>query len=83
MDIQLPGTDGLSATRALKADPVTREIPVVALTANAMDEDAEKAREAGCDGYVTKPCEQARLLEEVRRAIALRPVGTAESRTGC
>jgi len=77
MDVQLPGMDGLAATRHFKADPATREIPVVALTANAMDEDAVKAKEAGCDGYVTKPCEQARLLEEVRRAIAGRPVGTA------
>lgn len=79
MDIQLPGMDGLTATRHFKADPATREIPVVALTGNAMDEDAVKAKEAGCDGYVTKPCEKARLLEEVRRAIARRTVGTAAS----
>ncbi len=79
MDIQLPGMDGLTATRHLKAHPATCEIPVVALTANAMNEDAVKAREAGCDGYVTKPFEQARLLEEVRRVIAGRPVGTAAS----
>jgi signal transduction histidine kinase/ActR/RegA family two-component response regulator len=79
MDVQLPGMDGLAATRHFKADPATREIPVVALTAHAMDEDAVKAKEAGCDGYVTKPCEKARLLEEVRRAIARRPVGTAAS----
>jgi signal transduction histidine kinase/ActR/RegA family two-component response regulator len=76
MDIQLPGMDGLTATRHLKAQPVTREIPVVALTANAMDEDALKAKEAGCEGYVTKPFEQAQFLEEVRRAIATRPTGT-------
>jgi signal transduction histidine kinase/ActR/RegA family two-component response regulator len=81
MDVQLPGMDGLAATRHFKADPATREIPVVALTAHAMDEDAVKAKEAGCDGYVTKPCEKARLLEEVRRAIARRPVGTAASVT--
>jgi signal transduction histidine kinase/ActR/RegA family two-component response regulator len=79
MDIQLPGMDGLTATRHLKAQLATREIPVVALTANAIDEDAVKAKEAGCDGYVTKPFEQARLLEEVRRAIASRPVDTAAS----
>jgi CheY-like chemotaxis protein len=77
MDIQLPGMDGLTATRDLKADPVTREIPVIALTANAMDEDALKAKDAGCEGYLTKPCEQAQLLGEVRRAIATRPVGAA------
>ncbi len=73
MDIQLPGMDGLTAARHFKAHPATREIPVVALTANAMDEDAVKAREAGCDGYVTKPFEQTRLLEEVRRAITSLP----------
>jgi CheY-like chemotaxis protein len=77
MDIQLPGMDGLAATRHFKAQPATREIPVVALTASAMDEDAEKAKEAGCDGYVTKPCEQPQLLEAVRRAITRRPVETA------
>jgi len=71
--------DGLAATQRLKANSATREIPIVALTANAIDEDAVKAKEAGCDGYVTKPCEKARLLEEVRRAIARRPVGTAAS----
>jgi len=79
MDIQLPGTDGLTATRQLKADPALRGIPVIALTANAMDEDALKAKEAGCEGYLTKPCERARLLAEVGRAIVLRPVGAAES----
>ena len=81
MDIQLPGMDGLTATRHLKAHPATCEIPVVVLTANAMNEDAVKAREAGCDGNVTKPFEQARLLEEVRRAIASRPVGKVASAT--
>lgn len=79
MDLQLPGMDGLTATRQFKAQPATREIPVVALTANVMDEDAVKAREAGCEGYVTKPCEQSQLLEEVRRVIARRPVSTAAS----
>jgi CheY-like chemotaxis protein len=75
MDIHLPGMDGLAATRHFKAQPATREIPVVALTASAMDEDAVKAKAAGCDGYVTKPCEQSQLLEEVRRVIAGRPAG--------
>ena len=79
MDIQLPGMDGLTATRHLKAHPATCEIPVVILTANAMTEDGVKAREAGCDGYVTKPFEQARLLEEVRRAIASRQASKAAS----
>jgi CheY-like chemotaxis protein len=55
MDLQLPGMGGLDLTRRLKADPRTRAIIVVALTAYAMKGDDEKARAAGCDGYVTKP----------------------------
>src|SRR4051812_36144785 len=54
MDIQLPGMDGLELTRRLKADPGTRAIVIVALTAYAMKGDEEKARDAGCDDYVTK-----------------------------
>ena len=55
MDISLPGMDGLTATGILKTDPLTREIPVVALTAHAMKGDKQKALAAGCVGYVTKP----------------------------
>jgi two-component system, cell cycle response regulator DivK len=55
MDIQLPGIDGLELTRRLKADPATRDIVIIALTAYAMKGDEEKARAAGCDGYLTKP----------------------------
>lgn len=55
MDLQLPGMDGLELTRRLKADPMRRDIAVIALTAYAMKGDEEKARAAGCDGYVTKP----------------------------
>ena len=55
MDIQLPGMDGLSATRQLKADPDVTGIPVVALTAYAMLGDEQKALEAGCVGYISKP----------------------------
>ena len=55
MDIQLPGLDGLSATRMIKADETLKYIPVVALTSYAMQGDDRKAHEAGCDGYVTKP----------------------------
>ena len=55
MDIQLPGLDGLSFTRQLKADPATRSIPVVAFTAHAMEADRELAIAAGCDGYIFKP----------------------------
>jgi CheY-like chemotaxis protein len=55
MDLQLPGMDGLTLTRRLKANPVTRSIIVIALTAYAMKGDEERAREAGCDGYISKP----------------------------
>jgi len=55
IDINLPGTDGLTATTILKTDPATRHIPVVALTAHAMKGDDERAHTAGCDGYLTKP----------------------------
>jgi two-component system, cell cycle response regulator DivK len=55
MDIQLPGMDGLALTRMLKAEPHTREIVIIVLTAYAMKGDEERAREAGCDGYITKP----------------------------
>src|SRR5437879_1918689 len=55
MDIRLPGMDGLEATVALKADPRTSKIPIIALTAQAMPADRRKAEEAGCSGYITKP----------------------------
>jgi len=55
MDIQLPGMDGLEATRILKSDPDLKAIPVVALTSFAMQGDEDKALDAGCDGYITKP----------------------------
>jgi len=61
MDLQLPGLDGLEATRRLKADPATRGILVVALTAYAMRGDDEKARAAGCDGYLSKPIDTRRF----------------------
>jgi two-component system, cell cycle response regulator DivK len=59
MDIQLPGIDGLELTRRLKADPDTRDIMIIALTAYAMKGDEQKARAAGCDGYLTKPIDTA------------------------
>ena len=70
MDVELPRLDGLEATRRLKADPTTRRIPVVALTAYAMAGDEERARAAGCDGYVTKPINRPALLAAVTQALA-------------
>lgn len=65
MDIRLPGMDGLTATRKLKTDPATRNIPIVAVTSYAMKGDEEMAREAGCCAYVTKPLDQTLSLETV------------------
>lgn len=70
MDVQLPGMDGLELTRQLKADPATRHILVVALTAYAMKGDEEKARAAGCDGYVTKPVEPEVLTGTLRALLS-------------
>jgi CheY-like chemotaxis protein len=65
MDIALPGMDGLALTRKLKADKKTRRICIVALTAFAMKGDDQKARDAGCDGYITKPIDTRKLPVQV------------------
>jgi CheY-like chemotaxis protein len=70
MDIQLPGMDGLTLTRKLKADPATRDISIIAATAYAMKGDEERAREAGCDGYVTKPIDTRQLPIDIERFLA-------------
>lgn len=70
MDVQLPGQDGLSLTRELKADPATAAIPVVALTAHAMSGDRELALQAGCQGYIAKPIDTRSFTAQVREYLA-------------
>ncbi|HEY7666217.1 MAG TPA: response regulator [Xanthobacteraceae bacterium] len=74
MDLTLPDMDGWEATRRIKAEPATQRIPVIALTANAMPGDREKAIAAGCDDFDTKPVELPRLIDKIR---ALAPAGNA------
>jgi two-component system, cell cycle response regulator DivK len=70
MDIQLPGTDGLAATRLLRANSRTAWLPVLAVTAHAMRGDEKRILAAGCDGYVAKPIAYRELLSEVARLLA-------------
>jgi CheY-like chemotaxis protein len=73
MDMSLPALDGWEATRRIKADSVTAAIPVIALTAHAMSGDREKALEAGCDDFDTKPIELDRLLGKIEALLARNP----------
>lgn len=81
MDVQLPGRDGLTLTRQLKADPATAAIPIVALTAHAMHGDREVAIEAGCLGYISKPIDTRTFASEVRRFLD-RQAASGETRDG-
>ena len=67
MDMSLPVMDGWEATKALKASPETENIPIIALTAHAMSSDREKAIEAGCDDYDTKPVDFKRLIDKIEK----------------
>ena len=69
MDLSLPVLDGWEATKRLKADPKTRSVPVIALTAHAMAGDERKAFEAGCDDFDTKPVDLPRLLGKIEAAL--------------
>ena len=76
MDLQLPGIDGMEALRRLREDPRTAGIPVVAVTAQAMRQDRERALAAGFDGYVEKPISVRAFLDQVRRFLPGEEVGT-------
>jgi len=73
MDMSLPVIDGWEATKLLKADPLTKAIPIIALTAHAMDSDRIKALEAGCDDFDTKPVELSRLLVKIEELLKKSP----------
>ncbi|MEZ5651262.1 MAG: ATP-binding protein [Burkholderiaceae bacterium] len=81
MDLSLPGIDGWEATRRLKADPATRAIPVIALTAHAMSGDQEQALAAGCDDFDTKPVDLVRLLGKIRHLLDNGAQGTGTGTT--
>jgi two-component system, cell cycle response regulator DivK len=72
MDLALPKMDGWEATRRLKADDLTKHIPIVALTGHALAGHAEGARQAGCDAFVTKPCLPDALVTEIERMLSSR-----------
>jgi CheY-like chemotaxis protein len=72
MDLEMPRVDGWEATRRLKADPQTRDIPIIALSAHALAGEREKALAAGCDEFDTKPIEFERLVATLRRVLAAR-----------
>ena len=70
MDVSLPGLDGLAATKALRAEPATRHLTIIALTAHAMKGDEELALKAGCDGYLAKPIDTRTFVNQVAGFIA-------------
>lgn len=72
LDIQLPGMDGIVALRHLRADPITKSTPVIAVTASAMEQDRQRILEAGFDGYMTKPINIKQFTEEIRAVLATR-----------
>ncbi|MFL6833834.1 MAG: response regulator [Xanthobacteraceae bacterium] len=72
MDLEMPRVDGWEATRRLKADPQTRDIPIIALSAHALAGEREKALASGCDEFDTKPIEFERLVATLRRVVAAR-----------
>jgi CheY-like chemotaxis protein len=80
MDLSLPVMDGWEATRRLKRDARTRQIPVLALTGYALSAHSKEAKEAGCDAFVTKPCLPDQLVSEIQRLLESRPSKAAPKR---
>jgi len=83
MDLSLPGLDGLAATRALKADPATRHLTIIALTAHAMRGDDAIALRAGCDGYLSKTIDTRTFAAKVAAFIAAAESRPTEPQTAC
>ncbi len=82
MDLALPRMDGWEATLWLKSDSRTKHIPIVALTGHALSVHAERARQAGCDAFVTKPCLPDALVSEIQRMLAARRPSPDDSHPG-
>jgi CheY-like chemotaxis protein len=80
MDLSLPGIDGWEATRLLKSDPATKHIRIVALSAHALAAEGERARAAGCDGFIAKPCLPPDLVEEIGKYLKGQPAGRGRGR---
>jgi CheY-like chemotaxis protein len=78
MDVSIPVVDGWEATQRIKADPETSDIPVIALTAHALEADRAKAKAVGCDGYISKPAEPRTVAETVRGYLG-EPTATPET----
>lgn len=81
MDLSLPVVDGWEATRILKRDPATRHLLVVALSAHAMNADGDRARAAGCDGFIPKPCLPSDLVAQIRTFLKVRSDAPRRPRT--
>ena len=81
MDIQLPDMDGLTATRIIKQDPVVRDIPIVAITAYAMQGDEKRTLDAGCSGYITKPIETKSFLDKISGFMSQDDTGKVENKS--
>lgn len=82
MDLSLPGIDGWEATRRLKADPATAHLTIVALSAHALSAEGERAREAGCDGFIPKPCLPSELVAQLANYLKLDGAHPGSGRPG-